>query len=75
MYKVKHIPIDWQACCLQLRKHKPLTQIALMIGCDDQVINRLARGEIAEPRFSIGLELLNLYTDLIGDTQRLWNER
>ena len=56
--------IDWQQVCLNLRRHKPLTQVALEIGCDDQTLNRLARGETKEPKFMTGVQLLDLHLEL-----------
>jgi len=58
--------IDWETLCLNLRKHKPLAQIAKEIDCDEQTINRLQRGETKEPKFSTGLNLLNFHLDLVG---------
>jgi hypothetical protein len=47
---------------LNLRTHyKPLSTIATEIGMDWQHLNRLARGDVAEPRFNSGLRLLNLH--------------
>ena len=62
--KHKQTLIDWQRLCLNLRKHKPLAAIAKDLDCDPQTLRRLARGDVSEPRFSIGMELLNKHYDL-----------
>lgn len=68
------IPVDWQKALFNLRKHKPLTRIADEIGCDEQTLNRISRGDVLEPRFTVGIAILNLHTDLVGadKTQKLW---
>jgi hypothetical protein len=63
---MQRINIDWETLCLNLRRHKPLAQIAREIDCDEQTINRLQRGEVREPRFSVAIELLNMHLDLLG---------
>lgn len=37
----------------------------------DKWLGQMLRGEIVEPGFSAGLQLLMLHHDLIGDTERL----
>lgn len=54
--------IDWQRVVLNLRTHyKPLTQVAAETGMDWKHLNRLASGDVAEPRFNSGLKLLDLH--------------
>ena len=56
--------IDWQRVCLDLRTHYgSLAAIARQVGSDERHINRLARGEVNEPRFSVGLLLADLWHD------------
>ena len=56
--------IDWQKVCLNLRRHyKPLSQVAKEVGSDWQHLNRIARGEVEQPRFNTGLKLLDLHWD------------
>jgi hypothetical protein len=56
--------IDWQRLLLNLRKrYKPLAQVADEIDCDEQTLCRLARGETKEPRWSVGIKLLDLHLD------------
>ena len=61
--------IDWQLVCVLLRQHyKPLEQVADEVGIDRQHINRLARGEVKEPRFNSGVKLLDaLYDNVPAD--------
>lgn len=62
--------IDWQQLAISLRQHyKPLEQVANEIGMDRQHINRLARGEVAEPRFNSGVRLLDLAYDVLPPDQ------
>jgi hypothetical protein len=56
--------IDWQRLTLNLRRHKPLAQCARALGCEQMTLQRLARGEVDEPRFELGLALLNLHLDI-----------
>lgn len=54
--------IDWQRVVLNLRTHyKPLSTIAKEVGSDWQHLNRLARGEVMQPRFNTGVALLDLH--------------
>lgn len=54
--------IDWQKVTLNLRRHyKPLSQVAKEVGSDWRHLNRLARGETAEPKFSVACKLLHLH--------------
>ena len=67
-----NILIDWQAVTLSLRRYyKPLAQVAKEVGSDWQHLNRLARGEVTEPKFSIGVALLDLAYDHVPDSDRL----
>lgn len=62
--------IDWQALTNALRSHyKPLTQVASEVGMDWQHVERLARGEVAEPRFNSGVKLLDLAYDVLPEDQ------
>ena len=56
--------IDWQRVALNLRRYKPLSQVAKEVGSDWQHLNRLARGEVAQPRFDTGVRLLDLHYDV-----------
>jgi hypothetical protein len=62
--------IDWQLLCLLLRKHyKPLGTVAVEVGSDWRHLNRLARGEVAEPRFNTGVRILDLAYDVLPAAQ------
>jgi hypothetical protein len=68
-------PIDWQMLCLNLRSIKPLSQIAKEIGCEEQTLTRLARSDVTEPRFTIGIRLLNAHADYCNNTHQLWKSK
>ncbi len=56
--------IDWQLLTINLRRdYKSLSSIAKEVGSDWQHLNRLARGETKEPRFSVGVRLIDLHFD------------
>lgn len=59
--------LDWQRITLNLRRHKPLAQIARDIGCDEQTLTRLARADVREPRFTTGLRLLDAHHEHCPD--------
>jgi hypothetical protein len=58
--------VNWQQCALELRRHHPYRELARLVGMDKGAVGRLARGEMAEPKFSHGVALLDLHTDLCG---------
>lgn len=59
--------IDWQRVCLNLRsRYKPLSAVAKEVGSDWRHLNRLARGEVEQPRFMTGIRLLDLHSDVMG---------
>ena len=62
----KSINIDWQQLALNLRSKAPLSALAKQNGWNPEYLNKLAREEMLEPKFSRGLELLNLHLDLCG---------
>ena len=63
--------IDWQRVCLNLRTHyKPLSTVAKEVGSDWRHLNRLARGEVHQPRFDTGVRLLDLHYDVMGDRHK-----
>ena len=56
--------IDWQMVCLKLQnKYKPLNTVAKELGINWQHINRLARGDVQQPKFNTGVALLDLAYD------------
>jgi len=61
---------DWSALLTRLRARSqvPLAHIAREVGMDERTINRLARGEIREPRFSSAMKLLDIAADALCDT-------
>ena len=65
---------DWSALLnrLRARSQTPLAAIGRRIGMEERTINRLARGEIREPRFSHAMQLLDLAADALGE--RDWHD-
>lgn len=62
--------IDWQQLTISLRQHyKPLERVADELGISRQHINRLARGDVLEPRFNSGVRLLDLAHDVLPADQ------
>ncbi|NCD17095.1 MAG: hypothetical protein EOL91_07245 [Actinobacteria bacterium] len=59
---------DWSALLnrLRARSQQPLAHIGRRCGMCERTINRLARGEVAEPRFSQAMQLLDIAADTLG---------
>jgi hypothetical protein len=60
--------VDWPYLLGQLRarSRRPLARWGRLCGIDEQTMNRLARGEISEPRYSAALVLLDAANDVLG---------
>jgi hypothetical protein len=64
--------IDWQKVTLNLRaKYGPLTKVAKVVGSDERHLNRLARGDIQQPRFNTGVALLDLHLEACPERHNL----
>jgi hypothetical protein len=60
--------IDWQKVTLNIRsKYKNLCAVGKEVGSDWAHLNRLARGEVEQPKFSVGIRLLDLHYDHCKD--------
>ena len=58
---------DWQKICLEIRSnYKSLHTVGREIGSDERHLNRLARGEVKEPKHSVGEKLLKLHETYCG---------
>jgi len=56
--------IDWQSITLHLRSSRgSMKNLARLVDSCPQTISRLERGETVEPKFSIGVKLLDLHSD------------
>jgi len=54
--------INWMTVTNNLRHHyKPLSTVAKEVGSDWRHLNRLARGEVTQPRFDTGCRILDLH--------------
>jgi len=62
--------INWQQLTLNLRRHKPLSKIAIQADIDAGTLRRIARGDTPEPKFSQGIRLLDLHYDLFPDRHK-----
>lgn len=58
--------VDWQQLALNLRKHGALRSFSEGLNVNRDYLGQLSRNEIAEPKFSVGVALLNLHLDLCG---------
>jgi len=59
--------IDWQRITLDLRQKMPCRQIDReYLGRHLDYTAKITRGEIAEPRYSDGVKLLDLHQQLCG---------
>ena len=59
--------IDWNLVVLKIKQKKSLCQAAREIGVDQNVLHRYSSGvNTTEPKFSVGLKLLDLYHDLFN---------
>lgn len=66
--------IDWPLLLSRLRARSgiAIAKFADDAGMDEKTINRLARGEINQPRFDQGVMILDLCADYLTDAD--WNE-
>lgn len=63
--------IDWQRVCLDLRQTgTPLSKVAQAVGSSERHLNRLARDEVQQPRFDVGMRLLDLHYDKCPEAHR-----
>jgi len=62
--------INWQAVCTNLREHIPLGKLGENIGSDGQHLNRLASGAVSQPKFLVGVHLLDAHVDLCPEKHK-----
>ncbi len=55
--------IDWQLLALKLRRHAPLERISKELGMHPSWLSHIGHGEITEPKFSDGINLLDYAAD------------
>ena len=55
--------INWQKVAINLRRYKPLAQVAKQVNSTETTLNRIARGETKEPKHMTGVKLLDLHYD------------
>ena len=56
--------IDWQLLVVALRTHyKPVTVISRELSINYQHLEKIATGDVKEPKFSSGVRLLDLAYD------------
>lgn len=60
--------IDWNLLVIKLSTKKPMTDIAKELNIDCGKLHRMSRGIQGEPKFTLGLALLDLYFDYFPDS-------
>lgn len=57
--------MDWSRVILEIsgRKRWKIATIARHLNCNAQGLRNLARGDVKEPRMTLGLRLLDLHAD------------
>lgn len=57
--------MDWSRLILEIsgRKRWKVATIARHLNCNAQSLRNLARGDVKEPRMTLGLRLLDLHAD------------
>jgi hypothetical protein len=66
--------INWVTVTNNIRNSgQNLSSAATIIGCEWQHLNRLARGEVKEPRFNTGLKILDLHLALCPEKHTIEN--
>jgi hypothetical protein len=58
--------INWSLLVCKLRKVKSLRAISKELGIKQDHLTRLARGDVAEPKFSNAVKLLDYYYDNVS---------
>lgn len=56
--------VDWQKIMLNIRRHVPLAQLRKHTRMCDRTLQRIARGEVKEPKFSQAVALLHIHKKL-----------
>ena len=70
-YHIRLPAIDWQRVMLNIRScGVPLAQLRKYTKMDERTINRIARGEVKEPRFAQGVAILAIHQRLLPDKHR-----
>lgn len=64
LYSIPLPSVDWQRVMLNIRRHVPLAQLRGLVGMDDRTIQRIARGEVKEPKFAQGVAILHVHKRL-----------
>jgi len=60
--------IDWSPIVLRLKNRGVShTRLATLTGGCQQTIARLARGDVAQPKFDIGVKILDVHFDYCPD--------
>lgn len=65
-------PIDWRQIVLELRTQlygRGFRRKYLALGIADNTINRLATGDINEPRYTVGVRLLEWHAQIVSKNQ------
>ena len=67
-YAIPLPSVDWQRVMLNIRScGVPLAQLRKYTKMDERTINRIARGEVKEPRFAQGVAILAIHQRLLPE--------
>lgn len=56
--------VDWQKITLDIRhNYKSLSRVAKEVGSDWRHLHRLARGEVMDTKYKVGLRLLAIHKE------------
>ena len=64
--------VNWSLLLILLRaNYKAISGVAREVDSNERHLNRIARGEVNEPKFMVGVRLLDLYHSHVGDMARI----
>lgn len=56
--------VDWTLILARLRKSRgSIAKVAPLVNACPDALNKIARGEVTEPKFMVGVKLLDLHFD------------
>lgn len=71
LYSIPLPSVDWQRVMLNIRSCGiPLAQLKKATKMDDRTIQRIARGEVKEPKFAQGVAILSIHQRLCPEKHR-----
>jgi hypothetical protein len=61
MIKIPNRALDWQKLCIDLREYDSIANIARKLGVIPNTLRKLSQGNVKNPRWDIGIELIHLH--------------